>query len=102
MTTKSKGESIRQKLNALSSKTGVKYSNIETIFLIERLLARLTSNKTLNQSLVYKGGFVGLKIYESPRYTVDLDALLIKSNIEPTLQKCFERGWVSATASISN
>jgi hypothetical protein len=61
MTTKSKGDSIRQKLNILSSKSDVKYSNLETVFLIERLLVRLTTNKTLNQRLVFKGVFVGLK-----------------------------------------
>jgi hypothetical protein len=32
MTTKSKGESIRQKLTALCAKLGVKYSNLETAF----------------------------------------------------------------------
>jgi predicted nucleotidyltransferase component of viral defense system len=91
MTTKSKGESIRQKLTALSTKLGVKYSNIETAFLIERLLARLMADKTLSNHLVFKGGFVGLKVYESPRYTVDLDALLIKANIESTLKLVKEK-----------
>lgn len=91
MTTKSKGESIRQKLTALSSMLGVKYANIETAFLIERLLGRLMVDKTLSNHLVFKGGFVGLKVYESPRYTVDLDALLIKANIESTLELVKER-----------
>lgn len=91
MTTKSKGESIRQKLTALSTKLGVKYANIETAFLIERLLARLMADKTLSNHLVFKGGFVGLKVYESPRYTVDLDALLIKANIESTLKLVKEK-----------
>lgn len=90
MTTKSKGESVRQKLNALSAKLGVKYSNLETVFLIERLVARLIADKTLHQRLVFKGGFVGLKVYESPRYTVDLDALLVKSNVDSTLKKVKE------------
>ncbi len=91
MTKKAKGESIRQKLSVLSAELGVKYANLETIFLIERLVARLVSNKTLNQRLVFKGGFVGLKVYGSPRYTVDLDALLVKSNIESTLQLVKEK-----------
>lgn len=91
MTTKSKGESIRQKLTALSSKLGVKYANIETAFLIERLVARLMADKTLSNHLVFKGGFVGLKVYESPRYTVDLDALLIKANIKTTLELVKEK-----------
>jgi predicted nucleotidyltransferase component of viral defense system len=90
MTTKSKGESVRQKLNALSAKLGVKYSNLETVFLIERLVARLIADKTLHQRLVFKGGFVGLKVYESTRYTVDLDALLVKSNVDSTLKKVKE------------
>ncbi len=86
MTTKSKGESIRQRLNALSAKLGVRYSNLDTAFLIERLVARLVADKTLSKNLVFKGGFVSLKVYESPRYTVDLDALLVKSEIESTLR----------------
>lgn len=86
MTTKSKGESIRQKITTLSSKLEVRYSNLETAFLIERLVVRLMSDRTLSKHLVFKGGFVGLKMYGSHRYTVDLDALLLKSNIESTLQ----------------
>ncbi|MEK6627730.1 MAG: nucleotidyl transferase AbiEii/AbiGii toxin family protein [Bdellovibrionota bacterium] len=87
MTTKSKGESIRQKLTTLSKKMGVEYKDLETIFMIERLVARLIVDKHLASHLVFKGGFVGLKIYESPRYTVDLDALLVKANIDETLER---------------
>lgn len=87
MTTKSKGESVRQKLTLLSKKLGAKYKDIETVFMIERLVARLIADKKLANHLVFKGGFVGLKIYESPRYTIDLDALLIKSNIDETLER---------------
>lgn len=85
MTTKIKGESVRAKLKSLASKMKIKYSHLETVFLIERLVARLIADKKLSQNLVFKGGFVGLKVYDSPRYTVDLDALLVKSNIEQTL-----------------
>jgi len=91
MTTKSKGESVRQKLNTLSAKLRVKYANLETVFLIERLVARLIADKVLSQRLVFKGGFVGLKVYESPRYTVDLDALLVKANIESILELAKEK-----------
>lgn len=86
MTTKSKGESVRQKLTSLSIKMNVDYRDLETVFMIERLVARLISDKKLASHLVFKGGFVGLKVYESPRYTVDLDALLIKANIDDTLK----------------
>jgi hypothetical protein len=86
MTTKSKGSSVRQKLIDLNVKLGVQYASLETVFLIERLVARLVVDKTLSRTLVFKGGFVALKVYESPRYTVDLDALLIKADIESTLR----------------
>lgn len=86
MTTKSKGESVRQKLTTLSKKMEVDYKDLETLFMIERLVARLTTDKKLTGRLVFKGGFVGIKIYESPRYTVDLDALLVKADIEGTLK----------------
>lgn len=85
MTTKIKGESVITKLRSLSSRLKVKYSHLETVFLIERLVARLIADKKLSANLVFKGGFVGLKVYESPRYTIDLDALLVKSNIKQTL-----------------
>ena len=85
MTTKAKGTSIRQKIIEMSKKMEVNPRDLETVFLIERLVARLTANKNLADRLVFKGGFVGLKVYDSPRYTVDLDALLVKSNIEETL-----------------
>lgn len=91
MTTKSKGESIRQKLTTLSTKLDAKYAQLETVFMIERLVARLIADKSLSQHLVFKGGFVGLKVYESPRYTVDLDALLVKSNIDSTLRLVKEK-----------
>lgn len=76
MTSKAKGESIRVKLKNLSSKLTVKYSDLETVFLIERLVARLISDKALAKSLVFKGGFVGLKIYNSPRYPFEGDIFL--------------------------
>ena len=87
MTTRSKGESVRQKLTALSKKMEVDYKDLETVFMIERLVARLIEDKHLSYHLVFKGGFVGLKIYESPRYTIDLDALLVKANIDETLER---------------
>ena len=87
MSTKAKGSSVRQKLVDLSTKQGVPYPNLETAFLIERLVARLMSSEELRKALVFKGGFVGLRVYNSPRYTVDLDALLLRANLEPTLKR---------------
>lgn len=94
MTTKAKGESVRQKLTTISKQLDAKYKDIETVFMIERLVARLIADKHLATHLVFKGGFVGLKIYESPRYTVDLDALLVKANFDETLERVKERAEV--------
>jgi predicted nucleotidyltransferase component of viral defense system len=87
MRTKPKGISIRQKLNALSSTIEIKYAHLETTFLIERLLARLTTDKQISKNLVFKGGYVGLAVYQSNRYTIDLDALLVSSQLDTTLEK---------------
>jgi len=87
MTTKAKGNSIRQCLLNIHKQTGVSFLNLETEFLIEHLVARLVSNEPLRESLVFKGGFVGLRVYQSSRYTVDLDALLMRSNLDNTLEK---------------
>lgn len=91
MTTKAKSDSVRKKLSNLAQKLKVPYRNVETVFLIERLVARLVADKKLSQHLVFKGGFVGLRVYDSPRYTIDLDALLVKANIESTLELVKQR-----------
>ncbi len=74
----------------LGKRLGVEPRDLETVFMIERLVARLIADKELASHLVFKGGFVGFKIYESPRYTVDLDALIINSNIDETLKRVKE------------
>lgn len=87
MTTKAKGTSIRQKITDLATKINVPFQNIQTAFIIERLVARLVADKTLAKQLVFKGGYVGLRVYNSERYTVDLDALLVEANIQSTLAR---------------
>ena len=87
MTTKAKGSSVRQKLINLSVELGIPYQNIETSFILERLVARLTADEMLSKHLVFKGGFVGLKVYNSSRYTVDVDALVVQASVEPILEQ---------------
>jgi predicted nucleotidyltransferase component of viral defense system len=86
MTTKTKGNSVRQKITDLSKMLNVPFQNVQTAFMIERLVARLVADKNLSKNLVFKGGFVGLRVYNSERYTIDLDALLVKANVESTLE----------------
>ena len=80
-------KSIASKLSKISRSTGINYQSISTTFLLERLLARLVANGKLSKSLVFKGGYVGLRVYNSIRYTVDLDALLVKADIPSILKQ---------------
>ncbi|MGE3384891.1 MAG: nucleotidyl transferase AbiEii/AbiGii toxin family protein [Pyrinomonadaceae bacterium] len=86
MTTKAKGRSVRQRLINLSLETTLPYQNIETAFILERFVARLVADQTLNRHLVFKGGFVGLRVYDSRRYTVDVDALVVRDDVESILE----------------
>jgi hypothetical protein len=85
MITKAKGTSVRQKITDLAAKIEIPFQNIQTAFMIERLVVRLVAGKNLAKHLVFKGGFVGLRVYNSERYTIDLDALLVKADVKSTL-----------------
>ena len=87
MKLKERGISIRKKISNLAQEKNCNYQDIETSFLLERLLARLVLNRELFPSLIFKGGYVGLRVYNSERYTVDLDAVLAKSELEEALEK---------------
>jgi len=87
VTTKAKGSSVRQRLINLSLETGIPFQNLETAFMLERLVVRLIADETLHRHLVFKGGFVGLRVYNSFRYTVDVDALVINANVRSTLER---------------
>ena len=69
-------QSIRIKLSNLAKKEGVGFQQVLTMFLLERAAARLLHTETLAKHLVFKGGFVSVRVYNSPRYTTDLDALV--------------------------
>ena len=85
MDTKNLSISVKQRLSNYARKNHLNYHNVATSFLLERLVARLTSEPSLYKSLVFKGGYVGLRIYESSRYTIDLDALLTNARLKETL-----------------
>jgi predicted nucleotidyltransferase component of viral defense system len=69
-------------LNQLAKKQKVAHAKVATEFLLERLAIRLVSHPDLEDRLVFKGGYVSLRVYDSPRYTIDLDALLRKGTLE--------------------
>ncbi|PWU22200.1 MAG: hypothetical protein C5B49_01300 [Bdellovibrio sp.] len=83
-------KSIATKLSSLSKSRGVPYQIISTTFLLERLLARLLLDSQLSKTLIFKGGYVGLRVYESPRYTIDLDAILHRADADETLKRALD------------
>lgn len=78
---KDQARSIGAKLSKLSRQLNVGYLQVLTEFLLERLAARLVADPRLSSRLVFKGGYVSLRVYDSPRYTIDLDALLNKGRL---------------------
>ncbi len=79
--------SILKRLSNLALKLNVSFLNISTEFLLERLVVRLLQNDELSNQLVFKGGYVALRVYNSPRFTVDLDALLKRGNMEAMIKR---------------
>lgn len=74
--TTSHAKSVSERIKHVAKEKGATYAEILTQFLIERAAVRLVSDPTLYQRLVFKGGFVGLRVYGSPRFTTDLDAVV--------------------------
>ena len=69
--------SINSRLSDIARKLQKPFPHVLTEFLLERVASRLASNLDLAKHVVFKGGYVGLKVHRSPRYTIDLDALAI-------------------------
>ncbi|MBI4404301.1 MAG: nucleotidyl transferase AbiEii/AbiGii toxin family protein [Deltaproteobacteria bacterium] len=68
--------SINDRLSNLAKKSGLGFEKVAMQFLLERLAVRLVANRELAKRLVFKGGYVGVRVYQSPRFTTDLDAVL--------------------------
>jgi Nucleotidyl transferase AbiEii toxin, Type IV TA system len=79
--------SITQKLILISRNLNTPYHNILTSFLLERLAYRLVSDSVLKNQLIFKGGYVGLRVHASPRYTIDLDAVFHRGSFEKLLER---------------
>jgi hypothetical protein len=80
-------QSIQAKIIRIAKDRGATAQQIMTIFLIERAAVRLMTDEKLQSSLVFKGGYVGVRVYNSPRYTTDLDAVVRGLSREEAVQK---------------
>jgi len=75
-------KALRLKLTEIAKQRNTTYQNVHTLFLIERMLVRLTNKQELVNKLVFKGGYVAFRLFESPRYTIDLDAAIKNTDIK--------------------
>ena len=74
-------EQSKKLINALKklaqTDSRLNVNELRIIVALERAVARLQYDKILAQHLVFKGGFVLLKQYQSSRFTRDADALAV-------------------------
>lgn len=76
-------KSINDKINNLAKKLNIVDTNKLTILVtLERVVARLLTRDFLRENLIFSGGFVMFKIFESNRFTLDLDAIIKKVSIK--------------------
>jgi hypothetical protein len=79
--------SVSKKLSTLAEKLGIAFQEVATEFLLERMVARLVIDKILATQLVFKGGYVALRAYHSPRFTIDLDAVLKNGDVAAVMKR---------------
>ncbi len=72
--------SIKSKIKKIADKQELSFNRVMTIFLLERAAIRLTQNPELRDKIVFKGGFVNVRVHKSPRHTTDLDAVIKEMN----------------------
>lgn len=87
---KKRAANIRSELLKLSVRKKVPFQNIVTMFLLERMVARITVSKDLFNTIVFKGGYVALRVFNSERYTVDLDAIIKNFDTGKIIEKALK------------
>ncbi len=76
MSRKSFANTINKSLKAIAEKDKtLNFNELRLLIGMERVVARLEHHSVLRDHLIFKGGFVLLKNFESPRFTRDIDAL---------------------------
>jgi predicted nucleotidyltransferase component of viral defense system len=79
--------------NLVSQTPSKGHNEIRIVVAMERVVARLESHKELFEHITFKGGFVLLKNFNSPRFTRDIDALarnLTKKKLKSLITEALE------------
>jgi len=95
-------KSINDKINNLAKKLNIIDTNKLTILVtLERVVARLLTRDFLRENLIFSGGFVMFKTFDSNRFTLDLDAIIknvstkeLNAEIEAALRTDIVDGFV--------
>jgi hypothetical protein len=75
MTLSEKSKEVLRALTRLSQDSALSLNELRVVLALERIVARIEAHKVLREKLIFKGGFVLLKSFDSTRFTRDLDAL---------------------------
>ncbi len=90
-----KGNKVRVALARLAGFSSTfSVNELRVILALERIVARVIADKSLEKHLVFKGGFVLMKVLESERFTRDLDALGVgidKDEVTRLVPKAMEK-----------
>jgi len=78
---------INERLKAFAAERKLDFNEAKIVLALERLMARLQTDKRLSKHLVFKGGFILLKIFGSSRFTRDLDALASKIEVKELIER---------------
>jgi hypothetical protein len=58
------------------------FEKVMTLFFLERAAFKLSHLRSLEEKIIFKGGFVNVRVHASPRYTTDLDASIKGVSLE--------------------
>lgn len=75
MTSSERSKEVLRALAKLSKVSAFSINELRVVLALERVVARIERHKVLREKLIFKGGFVLLKSFDSKRFTRDLDAL---------------------------
>ncbi|TVQ79810.1 MAG: nucleotidyl transferase AbiEii/AbiGii toxin family protein [Bradymonadales bacterium] len=78
---------INQQLKSFAEERKLDFNEARIVLAIERLMARLQTDHELSQHLVFKGGFILLRVFGSSRFTRDLDALASRIETEELIKR---------------
>lgn len=70
-----KSKQIIKAIANLAKTSPLSINELRVILALERIVARIEAHNTLRDKLIFKGGFVLLKTFDSQRFTRDIDAL---------------------------